>query len=81
MSLIIRRKATPAPGRQAVDGVVVKFPDRGELIVRVIKVDPDGTVHLAFIADRSVSILREELLDGDNQKKVFRYQRKEAGGE
>ncbi len=53
MSLIIRRKA----GREGVS------INGGEIIVRVVKVDPDGTVHLAFNAPRDVKILREELIE------------------
>ncbi len=77
MSLIIRRNVNPGPDGGARDGVVIA----GLCKVRLIKVDPDGTVHLAFQADRSISILREELVEHPGQKKQFRYQRGEAGGE
>ena len=55
MSLIIRRKA----GQQGVS-----IGEGADLcMVRVVKIDPDGTVHLAFNAARSVLILREELTE------------------
>lgn len=72
MSLIIRRNANSTTTGIARDGVVI---DGGWLTVRVIKVDSDGTVHLAFKADREVSILREELVDRTSTRRVFRYQR------
>ena len=50
MSLILRRKAG-GPGVVLLDGLMK---------VRVVTVDPDGTVHLAFNGDRSINIMREE---------------------
>lgn len=51
MSLILRRKAG-GPGVDIFDG---------RMKVRVIAIDPDGTVHLAFNGDRNINIQREEL--------------------
>ena len=57
MSLIIRRSA-------GGPGVI----SNGKSIVRVVKVDPDGTVHLAFNAERKVQILREELVHSEDRE-------------
>ena len=60
MSLILRRNVKPSRDGTPRDGVVI---DGGRITVRLIKVDSDGTVHLAFQAPSSVQILREELLN------------------
>lgn len=62
MSLLIRRK----PGRGPENTILLKTANMGpsaEMEIRVIKVDPDKTVHLAFSGDSKISVLRAELAD------------------
>ena len=61
MSLIIRRK----PGQQDENSITLRAgpsPDNASMEIRVIKVDPDSTVHLAITGDSQISVLRTELL-------------------
>ena len=60
MSLIIRRNATPDNRGKMRNGIDI---DSGRVIIRVAQVDPDGTVHLAILADRSIPVHREEMSD------------------
>ena len=73
MSLIIRRKA---------NGLGVAIGE-GENVcmVRVSSVDPDGTVHLVFNADRSVRILREELTPQYKHQTRLKYNRSDYVGD
>ena len=52
MSLVLRRQA-------GKEGVSI---DDGRCVVRVVKIDSDGTVHLSFSAAPDCHILREELI-------------------
>ncbi len=62
MSLILRRNTKASRNGTARDGVVISGPT-WRMTVRVIKVDDDGTVHLAFQAPSGIQILREELFN------------------
>lgn len=62
MSLLIRRK----PGRGPENSITLRTDfgaDYAEMEIRVIKVDPDKTVHLAISGDSKINVLRTELCD------------------
>ena len=65
MSLIIRRKAgSSAENEITITAEAQIAPsDKALMLIRVIKVDPDGTVHFIINGDRRLKVVRSELLN------------------
>lgn len=65
MSLVIRRKAGSSAENEITISAqrAISPSERVLMLIRVIKVDPDGTVHLAINGDRRLKVVRSELIE------------------